>query len=259
MIEITRKLYFDTKQGTLQFTESSPVKEQCDHQVCNCTKAVKERPDGEPNHKQQYIKFHSKDKDYSYEVGLAGTGCNFTLRWPGVTWDKDHLYSSKNHAYYWFNSNGVENMINVEIVKPDYGRTNCFFANLYLGNQIDTSKFFNGHSNTKIVDQTILRPDEVWAHDGGFGSEAQCSMRECDETVEWRGVYALQKKIQEVARTYDQDFVSDVEKIRESVEQNATMLQDVDRLCHWFRIVTKNLPQTELFRVGDYCYKNSWK
>lgn len=256
MVEVTRNLFFYTKNGTLRYSENSPAKEECDHQVCNCTKAVKDRPEGEPNQKQQYIEFHKKDKDYNYEVGLAGAGCHFTLRWPGEVWDKEHKWSSKNHAYYWFNSS---DSIQVEIIKEGYGRTNCFFAHLYLGNEVDTSKFFNGHSPSRIVDLAKLKPDEVWAHQCGFGSEAQISMRECDENVEWRGIYAIQKKIQEAARTYDQDFESDVQTIKEAVEKNETMLQDVEKLCHWFRIVTKHLDQTELFRCGDYCYKNSWK
>lgn len=256
MIEVNRNLYFYTKQGTLRFSENSPVKEECDHQVCNCTKAVKDRPDGEPNQKQQYIELIEKDKDYTYEVGLSGQGCNFTLRWPGEVWDKDHKWSSKNHAYYWFNSNG---MIQIEIIKEGYGNTDCFFAHVFRGNVVDTSKFFNGHSNSRIVDLTALEPNELWTHYCGMAQEAQCSFRECDETQEWRKVYRIQEEIAGSARTFDQDFASPVEKIRAGVEDSIQMLADARYLCKWFSWVTKNLGETEMFRCGDYCYKNSWK
>jgi hypothetical protein len=256
MIHITRNLYYYTKQNTLRYSEDSPVKEHCDHQICNCTKAVTERPAGEPDQKQQYIEFLDEDKNYKYEVGLAGTGCHFTLRWPGEVWDKDHKWCSKNHAYYWFNSNG---MIQIEIIKEGYGGTNCFFAHVFRGNRVDTSKFFNGHANSRIVDLSKLKSDELWAHYCGMAQEAQCSFRECDETQEWLKVYEIQEEIAETARTFDQDFASSVEKVRAVVEGSVQMIADVKHLCRWFRIVTKNLAQTEMFRCGDYCYKNSWE
>ena len=249
-------MFFQSPLGYLRYSENSPVKEECDHQICNCTKAVVDRPVGEPHQKQQYIEFIEKDKDYIYEVGLAGTGCNFTLRWPGEVWDEDHKWCSKNHAYYWFNSNG---MIQIEIIKEGYGDTNCFFSHVFRGNVVDTSTFFNGHSNSRIVDLTKLRDDEIWAHYCGFGSEAQCSFRKCDETAEWQKIYEIQEEIADVARTFDQDFESSVDKIRADVEGSVQMLADAQYLCRWFSWVTKNLEKTEMFRCGDYCYKNSWK
>jgi hypothetical protein len=256
MIEVRRNLFFQSPKGYLRYSENSPTKEECDHQVCNCTKAVKDRPAGESNQQQQYIEIVEKDKDYTYEVGLAGIGCLFTLRWPGEVWDKEHKWCSKNHAYYWFNSNG---MIQIEIIKEGYGNTDCFFAHVFRGNAVDTSKFFNGHSNSRIVDLTKLKSDEIWSHYCGMGEEVQCSFRECDETEQWRRVYAIQKKIAEKARTYDSDFASSVESIRADVESDRRMLVDTQELCDWFSWVTKNLEKTEMFRCGDYCYKNSWK
>lgn len=252
MIEVRRNLFFKSPQGYLRYSENSSVKEECDHQICNCTKAVKDRPDGEPNQKQQYIHLYEKDEHYNYEIGLASSGCNFTLRWPGEV----HKWSSKNHAYYWFNSNG---MIQIEIIKEGYGNTGCFFAHVFRGNTVDISTFFNGHSKSRIVDLTELKPDELWVHCCGMGAEAQCSFRECDETQEWRKVYEIQEEIAEAARTSDQDFGSSVEKIRAGVESNVQMIADAQYLCRWFSWVTRNLDKTEMFRCGDYCYKNSWK
>lgn len=254
MIEVRRNLFFQSPKGYLRYSENSPTKEECDHQVCNCTKAVKDRPDGEPNQKQQYIEIIEKDKDYTYEVGLAGTGCCFTLRWPGEVWDKEHKWRSKNHAYYWFNSNGI---IQIEIIKEGYGNVDCFLAHVFRGNVVDTSKFFNGHSNSQIVDLTKLKSDEIWAHQCGFAGEAQCSFRECNETQEWRKIYEIQEEIAEAARTFDQDFASSVEKIRVGVKGSSQMLTDAQYLCRWFSWVTKNLEKTEMFRCGDYCYTNS--
>jgi len=256
MIEITRNLYFHSPEGYLRYAERSPAKEECDHQICNCTKSVAKKPAGEPSQKQQYIEFIEKDKDYTYEVGLAGTGCNFTLRWPGEVWDKDHKWCSKNHAYYWFNDN---KMIQIEIIKEGYGGTDCFFSHLYLGNEVDTSRFYNGHSKSKIVDLSKIKPKELWTHYCGMGQEAMRSLsEEVGETAEWRAVYGLQERIAATARTYSEDFVSSVEKVREGVEANAKMLDDVQTLCKWFSWVTRKLDTTEMFRCGDYCYQNSW-
>lgn len=249
-------MFYYTEEGTLRYSEDSPLRERCEHQVCNCTKATTQKLLVPADQVQQYVEYIKNDKNYKYEVGLDSDGLKFTLRWPGVVTD-DHGWTSKNHAYYWFNSNGVNNMIQIEISKQGYGSVCTFFASLYLGNQVDTGRFFNGHSNSRIVDLTKLKPDELWAHQCGFACESQCSMRECTETAEWRAVFGLQRTIQEAARTYDQDFVSSVDTIREKVEKDRWMLAKVDTLCTWFSWVTRNLEKTELFRVGDYCYMNS--
>jgi len=253
-MEVRRNLFFDTSKGTLRFSENSPEVKECEHQVCNCTKAVTERPEGEPNQKQQYVTFKDKDEYYNFEVILDGEGCKFTLRWDGVTWDEDHKWKSNNHAYYWFNNNG---MIQIEITKKGYGNTGCFFGHMYLGNKIDISRLFNGHSKSKIVKLEEIAPDEIWMHDCMFGGEVMISLPSCDESRMWRQVYEVQKRISEAARTYSDDFVSDVEKIREWAEGDDLMLMDVKYLCKWFSWVTHNLAETEMFRCGDYCYKNS--
>lgn len=256
MIQITRNLYYYTKQGTLRYSEDSPPRERCEHHICNCTKQTTQKQLYPADQSQQYVEYIKNDKNYKYEVRLDSEGLKFTLRWSGVV-KSGYGDVSKNHAYYWFNSNGVNNMIQIEISKQGYGSVATFFAHLYLGNQVDTGKFFNGHSNSRIVDLTKLKSDEVWAHECGFAREVQCSMRECTETAEWRTVFALQKTIQENARTYDKDFESSVETIREKVENDRLMLAKADTLCTWFSWVTRNLDKTELFRVGDYCYINS--
>ncbi len=255
MITVRRNLFFyKPNEGYLRFTENSPFKEECDHQVCNCTKAVAERPSGEPEQKQQYVSYIHKDKNYDYEVDLASP-CKFTLRWPGESWDKDHKDTCHNHAYYWFKSDN--NGLQIEIAKDGYGYAGCFFGHLYLGNAVDTSRFFNGHSDSRIVDLTEIGPDELWMHECGCGKEATCFFQECAESAEWQMVYEIHKRISQEVRTYAEDFVSSVERIREKVEKDVRMIEAAQYLCRWFSWVTRNLDKTEMFRCGDYCYRNS--
>lgn len=260
MIQVRRNLFFTGEYQYLRFSENSPEIKECEHDVCNCTKAVTKRPDGKPHQKQQYIYLKEKSKYYDCEVMLASDGVKVTLRWPGVTLTprlNGESWSQNNHAYFWFNSNDVKNMIQIEITLPGYGNVDCFFGHMYFGNDVDISKFYHGHSRSKIIDLTKIKPEDVWMHFDGFGAEVQCALQECDETKEWIKVYAIQEKIANAARTYDQDFVSDVETIREKAENDDVMIKDAQHLCRWFSIVTKHLRQTEMFRCGDYCYTNS--
>lgn len=253
MIKVKRNLYFLPKgKGYLRYSESSPEDKECEHQVCNCTKAVTERPDGEPQQKQQYIEFIRDDK---FEVRLSADGCNFTLRWPGNTWsawDKEHKWPSNNHAYFWFKKNYG---LYIEITKEGYNETNCFFGHMYFGNKVDISSFFNGHSPSRVVDLEKVGPEELWMHYCSFGGEKVISLRECEETTRWREVFATQAEIAKIARTYEEDYVSSVEDIRKRVSKETEMLDMVNHLCGWFDSVVENLDKTEMFSCGSYCYK----
>ena len=251
MVKVRRNLFFfELKQGYLRYSESSPEEKECDHQVCNCTKAVSVRPDGEPQQKQQYIEF-IKDQ---YTVTLYGTGCHFTKIMPGKhysSWDKDNKWPSNNHAYFWFG----ENKINIEITKTDFNEVGCFFGHMYLGNKIDISRFFNGHSPSRIVDLSKIGSNELWMHYNGFSSEKMISLPECEETTRWHEVFTLQKEIAEKARTYEADYDSLVVDIRKRVENETEMLEKVETLCEWFDNVLTNLDKTEMFACGKYCYE----
>lgn len=260
MVKVIRNLYFfELKQGYLRYSESSPEEKECDHQVCNCTKAVSVRPDGEPQQKQQYIEFikdYPKNSQFEkFEVTLSGNGCKFTLRMPGQvysTYDKNREWGQNNHAYFWFkNDNGLQ----IEITKPKYNKVDCFFGHMYFGNKIDISKFFNGHSKSRIVDLSKIGSNELWMHHNGFSDEKLISMKECEETERWHEVFTLQKEISKKARTYEEDYDSLVVDIRERVEKETEMLGKVETLCKWFEKVLTNLDETEMFACGDYCYK----
>lgn len=74
MIQVRRNLFFTGEHQYLRFSENSPEIKECEHDVCNCTKAVTKRPDGEPHQKQQYIYLKEKSKYYDCEVMLASGG-----------------------------------------------------------------------------------------------------------------------------------------------------------------------------------------
>lgn len=253
MIKVKRNLYFLTKEnGYLRYSESSPEEKECEHHVCNCTKAVSEKPDGEPKQNQQYIEFF---KDNKFKVGLSADGCQFTLRLPGNTWlawGKEGKSTSSNHAYFWFKKNYA---LYIEITKEGYNETNCFFGHMYFGNKVDISSFFNGHSPSRIVNLEKVGSEELWMHYCSFGSEKVISLRECEETTLWREMFVTQEKITKIARTYEEDYISSVEDIRQTVSKEVEMLDMVNDLCDWFDIVVKNIDKTEMFSCGSYCCK----
>jgi len=254
VVKVRRNLFFfELKQGYLRYSENSPEEKECDHQICNCTKAVSIRPDGEPTQKQQYIEYikeYPKNSKFEkFEVTLSGDGCNFTLRIPGKHYY--HKWTSNNHAYFWFKHDSLQ----IEITKPEFNEVGCFFGHMYLGNKIDISKFFNGHSKSRIVDLSKIGSNELWMHYNHSEGEKIISLRECKETDRWHEVFTLQKEIAEKARTYENDYDSLVVDIRKRVKKEKGMLEKIETLREWFEKVFTNLDETEMFACGKYCYE----
>src|SRR5476649_2381976 len=72
-IHLARTSYFRVPgQQTLQFVEHSPIEETHDYAVCNCTRAVKDRPAGEPESTQQRIEFRAQVGDQETSLVLDG-------------------------------------------------------------------------------------------------------------------------------------------------------------------------------------------
>lgn len=253
MIKVSRHLFFK-KPGskTLSYEESAPAPEhKCeDHDVCGCTRAVSERPEGEPESVKQSLRFDGEQDFPPYFWSFELTSPWLTLRWEKD--EKTGKVKADPHAYLTFGRNSLH----VEYVEPykitadiDDFSDHAFFADMYLGNDVDTSTMMNGHSPSRIVDLSKIKKDALWLHHCAWGNEAMAFM-EGAETVLWKGLFEWNDQIQRIIRPFKTDFLTPVEELRSKLER-PELIEYVDAIrdmgCQTLRCFRK----TDAFRISN--------
>lgn len=256
-IHVVRYSFFRTREGTLRFTEHSPHHVEKEGHLCNCTRQVNERPSGEPDEVQQAVILEEAVNGYRSEITLSDfspgnpslSSVSCRLGWGPKLVLRHHHRPEESHAYFTFAVNGGKNSLRIEITLPGYGLTDCFFGNVCFGNDVDTSRFVNGHSPSKIVRLDEIGADQVWAHDCAWGAEAMDFFRECDETELWRRAKRDAETITALVAPYGTDCRAPVERLRSQAESNPDLVGTARRLRDWFQHAVVRLKVTELFRV----------
>ena len=192
-VRVDRFEFYHHSTGNLRFAEHIPLREEHDREICGCTRNVAERPKGKPDEVRNHVVVEIQDFGEHIDLGLAtydltDNVLNFELASPLPHLDrgykpknKDVLAqlkamrdawskTEKHHARFQFGTS--EPHCHVELTLLGYGLTDCFFANVYLGPEIDASRMMNGHSPSGVVDLSQIAPDDVWLHGCNFGAEA---------------------------------------------------------------------------------------
>lgn len=248
-IKVSRTSFFQSPTGgTLAYSEHSPEQpEEHEHQVCNCTKVVNTRPEGEPYQTRLDIEAHTQTQGLNAEFNL--TNLCFTLRW-GEANERGY---QDDHSRFGFHPE--QHSAQIEICIPGYDPIpgykkplNYFITNLYLGNQIDISHFFNGHSPSRIVDLSRLQPNTLWVHKNFF-PERMAILPNTDEASSWRKCFDLIQVLHK--RTHQHKAASDnLDHIRKLVSEDLNILFTLDYITEWLVHITKNIKDTDLFLVG---------
>jgi len=131
------------------------------------------------------------------------------------------------------------------VTSPGFGLTGAVLTNVYLGNQIDTSR--NGLSSSRVVDLAKIATDQVWIH----GNPLDDEMRFLDdpgETATLRKVFQRAGDLRRRARPHAIDQTAPVDAVRAAVEADhalAGAAADLRRLLRPFALAIEG---TELFR-----------
>ena len=246
MFSVYRHLFFTKNfSPTLRFTEHAPPKEEYDHAICNCTKHVAERPKGEP-------------RQISFGIQLAGEDVEFglingwlTFNWEMAPKDKIKLVypfdrdNTKQHAYFMFNPK--ERSVSIEITMPGVGNVDCFFAHLYMGNKIDISRFFNGHSQSKIVDLSKIPDEAIWLHCCNYIGE-RIEFIESAESQAWRDMLIRMEQLFQLMSKYEVSLVP-VEDILQEVKGTPDIYKIASDVIDGCRLALNNIRDSDLFKV----------
>jgi hypothetical protein len=258
-ISVTRYSFFKGETQTLRFAEHAPPKEECDHPICNCTRHVAERPAGEPLQVTQSIVM-TKDAPYKKTEFDLSTGW-LTFHWDIAPEDKGKCMSKwrredeDEHAYFMFNTK--QRSVRIEMAMPGYKTVDCFFANLYMGNEIDISRFYNGHSPSTVVDLSKISAGDVWLHENGFGTEAILPFDDNDEARAWRHALAKMERLAELMSPYQiknypltgKTLTWSVEDVLREVKENQEIAKVADSIIEHCSSLVSIFQTTDLFKL----------
>jgi hypothetical protein len=244
MISVERHSNFEDKSGNLQYSEYWPEHEHLDIHICNCTKEVSIRPEGDPDHISQDIVFSGK----SSEFRLASM--NFIYRWKDTEGKKPHA----PHTYFTFGDEGRS--VRIEVIRADYesdigNPKKAFFGNLYLGRQIDTSSMMNGHSESRVVNLSKIGLKEVWMHTCCFGNEAMEFIPE-QYAVYWRYIFERTQEIYQGSSVYLSDFFTPVRDLHEKIQSNTRLSQLIQEVEYQLGLIAPadSFQKTDIFTTG---------
>lgn len=249
-VKVKRNSFFRQAKGaTLRFTETSPPEEdQHDHQLCNCTKNVCVRPDGEPEQVNQSLVIEQQMGDRRLSLEIYGGKIHINFYWPDA-----EAREKKAHAYFWHHPN--PNRFQIEIIKPGYGGTGCFFGSLCFGNDIDISRLMNGHAPSRIIDLAKIGDDEVWAHECSWGTEAMATFDPTNaETGFWMELHKDCSQLE--ARLADKvaDVSTPVDELRAVFEEDRELLDFAQARSSQLSDILDRLDDTVLFKCCDDVY-----
>lgn len=253
-LNVTRHSFFNTEEGFVKYTETSPNCDKKEHQICNCTKIVTERPIGSPHSIQQYVKLLGEYSGRTFDFTLTENFFTLNYYW------KESI--GRPSAYFRFNhvSSGggkLNNSLSIEISKPGYGVLGFFMGHVFFGNNIDTSNLFNGRLPSRIVDLSLIKQNDIWSH-YCKNKEAMSVFNDCRETREWWMLKTRVDRIIEITKPYNDTDLGSVDDVRSVLENNEELMCESNKCKVWLSGILDNLDKTEMFRNCHEVYGNSF-
>jgi hypothetical protein len=251
MITLSRYSFFqDPGHQTLRFSEHSPGHEEGDHAVCNCTRNVTEKPEGDPTHVSQDVSFTREINGRQVEYRLTGQAIYLDAKKcePGsrrlISFDDDHAAFDFHRP----------NTLNVYVPVPGH-RLGMFHAYLFLGNQIDISTLMNGHSPSRVVKLDKIGAEDLWLHECFWGHEGVTLFdQHSAETASWRALIRMAQDIHQRSAKLRTDLTTDVHVLRAAFESDQALCQDVYGLMDRVAVIRENIKQMEVFPLATQLY-----
>jgi hypothetical protein len=247
MFSVVRSYWYQPEGlGNLRYTERAPEKPDAHaHQVCNCTRAVTEKPEGAPQSITQEVLWTREEKSL-FEVQLGASW--FTFRWNRKDNGSSGKWAFDPHVYFMFHKD-AQKSFRIEVTAADDPQVKrAFFGSVFLGNKIDVSTLMNGHSSSRIVDLSKIGEDDLWVHNCHWGSEAMLTLLDggSEEISTWKHIIRSTISLQQQVGKYVQDTETLVEDLRQHLvsELVAERIEELRRLLEPLAI---GIRETQLY------------
>jgi hypothetical protein len=206
---------------------------------------------GQPEQVRQEIRVVWKDCVIRIEDEVSCPWVTFRKAGDAEAWIERYATgkaeSDEDHVYFQFD--GHEHSVSVEVTSPGFGLIGVVLTNVHLGNQIDTSRFFNGHSPSRVVDLGKITTDQVWIH-GHPHEDALRLLGDPEETATFHEVFQRASEVRRLAQTHALAKTAPVAVVRLAIEADHALMgaaSELRRLLHPFAFAMES---TELFRLA---------
>jgi hypothetical protein len=249
-IRVFRDSFFAVpSHGSLRWTEASPESAHRHSFECGCTVNADRRPSGQPEQVRQEIRIVWEDCVIRIEDEVSCPWVTFRKAGDAETWidryASGEAEGDEDHTYFRFEDH--EHSVSVAVTSLGFGLIGVVLTHVHLGNQIDTSRFFNGHSPSRVVDLGSIATDQVWIH-GHPHEDAMRFLGDSGETAVLREVFQRASEVRRLARPHALGQTAPVDAVRVAVEADHALVGGATELRRLLRPFAFAIEGTELFR-----------
>jgi hypothetical protein len=249
-IRIFRDSFFVVpSHGHLRWTEASPESAHRHSFECGCTVNADRRPWGQPEQVRQEIRIVWENCVIRIEDGVSCPWVTFRKAGDAEAWIDRYATGEaggdEDHAYFQFDAH--EHKVSVEVTSPGFGLIGVVLTNVHLGNQINTSRFFNGHSPSRVVNLRKIATDQVWLH-GHPHEDAMRLLGDPGETAALREAFQRASEVCRLAQPHLLAPTAPVDAVRVAVEADHALAGAATELRRLLRPFASAIEGTELFR-----------
>ena len=249
-IRVFRDSFFAVpSRGHLRWTEASPESAHRHSFECGCTVNADRRPSGQPEQVRQEIRIAWEDCVIRIEDEVSCPGVTFRRAGDAEAWIARYAAGAaegdEDHAYFRFDDH--ELAVDVQVTSPGFGLTGVVLTNVHLGNRIDTSRFFNGHSPSRVVDLKKITANQVWIH-GHPHEDAMRLLGDPGETAALRDIFQRSREVRQLAWPQALARSAPVDAVRVAVEVDSALMYVAAELRRLLRPFAFAMEGTELYR-----------
>jgi hypothetical protein len=154
----------------------------------------------------------------------------------------------EDHTYFQFEDH--EHSVSVSVTSPEFGLIGVVLTNVHLGNQIDTSRFFNGHSPSRAVDLGKIATNQVWLH-GHPHEDAMRLLGDPGETAVLREAFQRAREVRQFARPHALAQTVPVDAVRVAIKADHALAGASTELRRLLRPFALAIEGTALFRRAE--------
>lgn len=169
-MEISKNSFYGDGRA---FQESEPPKKCLEGSICCCTRYVAKKPTEAPNSVCFSLRHDLPERNGYIHNGEGFISVRLsTFSEDKIDKERDRVWITlklpyNEHIYCYL----LKNQIGFEYYIPGYGFVDYIFPKIYRGNDIDRSRFFNGHS-PPTIDTTVSDERQLWTYACSWGKES---------------------------------------------------------------------------------------
>jgi len=150
----------------------------------------------------------------------------------------------EDHAYVIFDRQ--QEKAKIEVGSPGFGLIGYVMLDLFLGNRVDISRLYNGHSPSRVVDLSKIAPDQAWI----YTHEMMRTLGDAEEITATRAAFHLAGEVRRLALPHLLTRDMSVDDVRNAVERDDALLASATDLRRVLSRFARDIESTDLFHLA---------